>query len=157
MKKYCFILLALLYATTGWSQGKVWLPELFVQHALAGDAAEQYLRPFEFIFDPPDSGLVWTYGAPQASRVDLRLVSHEGREKWQVLYLANHFYRNVNPREYIDGFYGSMIYLSRHGQKLRLEIIKDDKTETIDFVDRANGQIFIDGKKAIKQLRQNDN
>lgn len=157
MKKCFAILVLLLCATTGWSQGKVWLPELFVQHAMAGDAAEDHLKPFRFISDPPDSGLVWTYGAPAISRVTVKRVIHNGKEKWQLYYLAQHFYRKAHPREYINRFYTAQVYLSTHGRKLLLEIVEDGNTEQIEFVDRAGGEIFTDGPAAIEKLRQPHN
>src|SRR5687768_6438684 len=99
MKLFLFFCM-LLPMTTAWSQGKVWLPESFVQHAMAGEAAEQYLKPIEFIMDPPDSGLIWTYGAPKASDVRMLRVQHQGKDKWQLVQLANHFYHESNPHEY---------------------------------------------------------
>lgn len=153
MVRLYLILSMLLYATAARSQGKVWLPEPFVQHAMAGDSIlEEYLKPIKFIIDPPDSGLVWVYGTNDAAKMQFRRVVHEGREKWVVPFLEYKMDPMVIPRAYIDRFYNADVYLSRHGKNMVLEIVEANSTERIEFVDRVDGQIFTNGFDAINKL-----
>lgn len=154
MVRLCLVLSMLLYAATGQSQGKVWLPEPFVQHALTGDdLLYQHLKPFEFIVDPPDSGLICLSGGSEVKKLSVRRIVHDGQEKLLLPPLDFLLDPDVNPREYIDRFAMADVYLSRYGKKLLLEIVEVNSTERIEFVDRANGQMFTDGPQAINSLR----
>lgn len=154
MKKPLLVLALCWYAATVAAQGKVWLPEPFVQRAMVGDSIlEEYLKPIRFILDPPDSGLVWVYGTKDAKKKQLRRVVHEGKEKWVVPFLEYDLDPMLIPQAYIDRFFNADVYLSRHGKKLLLEIVEANSTERIEFVDRANGQVFTDGPEAINKLR----
>ncbi|WP_276132597.1 hypothetical protein [Polluticoccus soli] len=138
------------------AQEKVWLPEAFVRHALAGDSMlVEYLKPIEFILDPPDSGL-WVYGAKgeDAAKKPLKRVIHEGREKWSVPISEYGLDTTWVPHADIERFAKADIYLSRNDNKLLLEIVEPNRTERIDFIDSMNGDKFSYGFEAIAELFQ---
>ncbi|MCD6064098.1 MAG: hypothetical protein K0R82_2009 [Flavipsychrobacter sp.] len=152
--KTLFLSIMLLYATAAGAQGKVWLPELFVHHAMAGDdLLSQYLKPFEFIVDPPDSGLICLSGGQGPKKLSVRRLWHDGHEKLLLPPLDFLLDPDANPREYVERFAMADVYLSRYGKKLLLEIVESGKTERIEFIDRLNGEVFTDGFEAITELR----
>ena len=61
-------------------------------------------------------------------------------------YYLPHFYSNLNmkyiSREVVEYYKKSKVYLSIEGDKLLVEIVKNNKTEKIYFVNHANDYVF---------------
>lgn len=132
-----------------------WLPERYVKAIKANDTnSYKYLIPIEGFESFDKSPQILMYRG-EINQVKTKKVTIEGKEKYQLLNLQYFVNLKYNSRELANRLSKAIIYVSRSGEKLLLEIIEENKKEDIYFIDRVDGYEFKSIREAKKHLERN--
>lgn len=131
-----------------------WLPEQYVKATKGNDTSNyKYLIPVEGFesFDKTPHILMYK---GEINPVKTKKVIIDGKEKYQLLNLQYFVNLKYNSRDLANRLSKAIIYVSKSGEKLLLEIIEKDKKEEIYFIDRVDGYEFKTIKEAKKYLER---
>lgn len=146
-----------------------WLPERYVLAVLADsiDNLDEYLFPvegfeiskertaefiknYEIETNNPESLIVIKTYKSEHNTILAEKVLLGGHEKYKLPYFHGSLNMKYIPRETVNRYAKADVYMSKSGNKVLLEIMVDNRSEKIYFVDNVNGRYFKDiesGKK----------
>jgi hypothetical protein len=132
----------------------IWLPEKYVNAVIAKDTnTSKYLIPVEGIESIDESFYILMYKG-ELNSVKTIKVNIEGKEKYQLFNLQYFVNLKYNSIELANRLTKATVYVSKSGEKLLLEIIEDDKTDEIYFIDRVDRYQFKSIYEAKKYLQK---
>ncbi len=129
-------------------KNKAWLPEQFIEGLAANDTtAYKHLFPVSgFMFDNAGKLSMCGYGA-ETGPVKNRKVIVNGKEKYQLWGIPYRINLKYAPETQVDSLMDATFYLSVQGEKMLLEIIRNNKKQEVYFIDH-------DGTCRFKNIRR---
>ena len=130
-----------------------WLSEPYINAIRESDStANNFLFPVEgFIFQ---NKTVWiqTYGS-EPRPVFFDTITENGKIKYKLLYIEYNMNMKYVSRENINLLKSSKIFLSKDGDKLLLEIIRDNYYQNTYFISKIDGYTFLDIYEAKEYIK----
>jgi hypothetical protein len=149
------LLLASCIACDGQSRmtSKVWLPELYVSKFVDKDTTgkNQFIIPIEAIITSDTGTQILTYRGEINPVTSRNIIQNKAQKE-----LLNnvHYYLNQKylSKDVVMRYSKAEFLLSKHENKLLLEIVEKDKTDSIYFVDMVGNYQFTDVRQVKKFL-----
>jgi hypothetical protein len=134
---------------------ETWLPEKYVNSLLKKDINFiQYLSPIEGFESPFNNGYVLTYKG-ELNPINVKKIIHNGQIKYKLpAYFYSYFNLFENSKEFVDKLRTSTVFISKHQNRLLLEIIAKNSTEKIYFIDRVENYKFKNIRDSKRYLLQ---
>lgn len=131
-----------------------WLPEKYVNAVIAKDTnASNYLIPIEG-FESFDESFCVLMFKGELNPVISKKVIINGEEKYQLFNLQYFVNLKYNTKDLTNRLAKATVFISKSGEKLLLEIVEEDKTDKIYFIDRIDRYQFKSISKAKQYLQK---
>lgn len=154
MKKLILlVLIAYIYVgCQAQESGTAWLPKSYVDAMLLKDSlASKYLYPIEGFESHNEVLYILTYKG-ELNPVKIKTTYDAGKEKDQLLDIQYYLNMKYVPKEEVQRLSKANIYLSYLDDKFMVEIIENEKCDTIYFVNKIFNQKFITIREAKEKI-----